>query len=180
MTARKVAFYGGAFNPVHIGHLTTIMYVLELTDVDQIIVAPVFKHPDGKTTESFEDRYEMLGRALARQPAGVVLSDIERFNWEQGGNGYTINSLKILLSRGHEKVVLVLGDDIKAAFPKWEGHDDIQALIAANKVEIFWMPRSAHGPSSTLARMCFKHNLSTKNYIQPSVREYVLEKGLYK
>ena len=174
----KIALFGGAFNPVHIGHLTTILHVLELTNVDRILVAPVYTHPEGKKLTPFEDRLAMLRLALSNMPPSVVLDKIEEYNWLQGGRGLTINTLNILLGRGHEKILLVLGTDLKEPFRLWEGYAEIQALVKDGKVEIFWMDRD-HTVSSTSARMAIKFGWSTKRMLQPQVREYIDQKRLY-
>lgn len=176
--ARTVALYGGSFNPVHIGHLCTMLYVSELLDVESVLIAPAYQHPEGKDLVPFEHRVNMLLLATERLPSRIKVDLLDKENWEAGGRGLTCNALDLLLARGYDKVVLVMGFDLKNVFQSWEGVDKINALVAAKKVEIHWVERSGSS-SSTLARMSMRLGRSTRRLLQPAVRTYIRDHGLY-
>jgi len=65
MTSRRVAIYGGTFDPVHNGHLEVARGVLKLFELDQIIFVPACVPPhkrNAKLTSPFH-RFAMLALA---------------------------------------------------------------------------------------------------------------------
>ena len=69
MTAgrRRIAVYGGTFDPVHVGHAAVARGLLELFGLDEVLFVPAFVAPhkrDRKVSPAF-DRHAML--ALATQ-----------------------------------------------------------------------------------------------------------------
>lgn len=69
MTAgrRRIAVYGGTFDPVHVGHAAVARKLLELFGLDELLFVPAFVAPhkrDRKVSPAF-DRHAML--ALATQ-----------------------------------------------------------------------------------------------------------------
>lgn len=64
---RRIAVYGGTFDPVHVGHAAVARSLLELFRLDEVLFVPAFVAPhkrDRKVSPAF-DRYAML--ALATQ-----------------------------------------------------------------------------------------------------------------
>ena len=74
--AQQVAFFGGSFNPPHVGHVLAATYVLATRAVDRVLVAPVAHHVFGKVLESFEHRVAMCELAF-RDVAGSEISFVE-------------------------------------------------------------------------------------------------------
>jgi nicotinate-nucleotide adenylyltransferase len=64
---RRVAIYGGTFDPVHVGHAAVARSLMQLFGLDEVLFVPAFVAPhkrDRKVSPAF-DRYAML--ALATQ-----------------------------------------------------------------------------------------------------------------
>lgn len=123
--ARRVAFFGGSFDPPHIGHVLATAYVLATQDVDVVLVAPVFKHPFAKSLTSFDDRMTMCRLAFAWLP-GVEISDVEA---RLGGESLTLRTLEHLVGdRPGDAFRLVIGSDVVADLPKWHRFDRIAEL----------------------------------------------------
>lgn len=75
---RKIAFYGGSFDPVHAGHLKIAEEVLELFALDEFVFIPAFHAPhklDRKVSAAFH-RYAMLALATNDAPQ-MKISTIE-------------------------------------------------------------------------------------------------------
>ena len=67
---RRVAVYGGTFDPVHVGHAAVARSLLQLFGLDEVLFVPAFVAPhkrDRKVSPAF-DRHAML--ALATQDEG--------------------------------------------------------------------------------------------------------------
>ena len=62
MTKKDVAIIGGTYDPVHIGHIEMIKYLVDNFIVDEVWVLPSYfsPHKDISNITSFEDRVEML------------------------------------------------------------------------------------------------------------------------
>ncbi len=59
---KKVAFYGGSFDPLHNGHLTIARKLTEIFEFDEFVFIPAFHapHKKGKTPTSAFHRFAML------------------------------------------------------------------------------------------------------------------------
>ncbi len=117
----KVALLGGSFNPPHVGHLLAAHYVRATQGVDEVWLMPAYQHPFGKALESFEHRVRMC-EAMCRDTSGwLKASPVEREVSEQGGTGYTVETLTYLVEK-HPRIAfsLILGSDILKDLPNWK------------------------------------------------------------
>jgi nicotinate-nucleotide adenylyltransferase len=147
----RIAFYGGSFNPPHVGHQLTLAYVLSTQNVDEVWVAPVFNHPDGKQLVDFDHRLAMCQHMVSMFDNNrVVVKDTEKEVYEQFGSGLTINTVRYLLNRpkldGHQ-LLLILGYDILPSFERWQGYEELAKLRSAGKLDFFFVGRTGHGHS---------------------------------
>ncbi|MDM7923170.1 MAG: adenylyltransferase/cytidyltransferase family protein, partial [Pyrinomonadaceae bacterium] len=62
MTRKRIAFYGGSFDPVHLGHLAIADQLIGMFELDEFVFIPAFHaphKPDLKPTSAIH-RYAML------------------------------------------------------------------------------------------------------------------------
>jgi nicotinate-nucleotide adenylyltransferase len=71
---KRVAFFGGSFDPPHQGHLAVGRAALQALSLDTVLFAPVGAQPlkPQGSTASFEDRVAMTRLAIAADPAFEV------------------------------------------------------------------------------------------------------------
>ena len=69
---RKIAIFGGTFDPVHWGHLLIAETALSQVSVEQVIWIPN-RCPPHKQAAEFEHRLEMVQRAISDRPAFASL-----------------------------------------------------------------------------------------------------------
>ncbi len=123
----ELALLGGSFDPPHIGHVLLASYALSVSAVERVIVAPVFKHPFGKSPCAFEHRLAMCKLAFRHLP-DVEVSDIER---ERGGTSYTVDLLEALAVRHpHAQLRLLVGADILPQLDTWHRSARIRELAS--------------------------------------------------
>ena len=90
---RRVAFFGGSFDPPHLGHLAVARAARDAFKLDTILFAPVGAQPlkMNGSTASFEDRVKLTRLAIAGEPGfAVSLADAPK---PSGMPNYTIDTL---------------------------------------------------------------------------------------
>ncbi len=114
----KIAFFGGSFNPPHLGHMNLGLQILEHRLADRVLFVPAWipPHKDSAGMASFEDRLEML-RGMTSEIPGFAVSAIER---ERGGISYTVDTLDLLSRREPEnEYLLLIGSDSLMSLHSW-------------------------------------------------------------
>ena len=116
---KRIAIYGGTFDPVHLGHLEIGRRVCQLFAIDEFLFMParLAPHKVGQQSASAFDRYAML--ALATQ-ADPKLS-VSRFELDGPGQQYTVDTLVHFRSGCGDAVDLffVMGADSWAEITTW-------------------------------------------------------------
>lgn len=176
----RLAFYGGSFNPAHVGHLQPIVQALAQTDAEKVLVAPVFVHPEGKELAPFEHRVQMCELLVQRLASSrVAVSDVEKQAHAHGSYGITADTLRFIFDSRYwspSKVYLMVGSDIEVE--RWEGYSEIKPRIERGQVEVLRTTRT-EGTSSTVARRLLKAG-DPCPILTREVAAYVAEHGLYK
>ncbi|MCL6435138.1 MAG: nicotinate (nicotinamide) nucleotide adenylyltransferase [Leptolyngbyaceae cyanobacterium HOT.MB2.61] len=114
---RKIAIFGGTFNPIHWGHLLIAETALDQAALDQVIWVPTFRPPHKQQLlPAFAQRLEMVQCAIADHPA-FSLSSIDM---EQKGVSYAIETLQRLqVLHPSAQWFWILGSDTFQTLPKW-------------------------------------------------------------
>jgi nicotinate-nucleotide adenylyltransferase len=129
---KRVAFYGGSFDPVHNGHLAVGEAVSRLFAIDQFVYLPAFHAPHKKRLVPTPaiDRYTML--CLATMQESLCVSKLEL---EMPARPYTIDTLGRLkeLYSGDE-IFFVMGADSWLDITTWREWE--QVLMLANHIVV--------------------------------------------
>ena len=124
--ARKVAIYSGSFNPLHIGHLAIIRYMIEEAGFDMVylIVSPKNPLKDSISSATGTERYKAAIEAVNRHfGERVYVDDIELTMPEPH---YTIRTLDALKEREPENsFTFVMGADNLADIRRWRDYKRI-------------------------------------------------------
>jgi nicotinate-nucleotide adenylyltransferase len=119
---------GGAFDPIHLGHVALAQDIKRLRALDGVLLVPTFEPPHRPfpPQASFEDRVEMTRLALLGQD-GLNLSRIEQ---STGRPSYTLNTVRALKSEyvGTE-FELIVGADQLAAFSSWHRWQELLSEV---------------------------------------------------
>ena len=114
----RVGIFGGAFDPIHVGHLILAERVRDDAQLDLVRFVPSYKppHKDDRRLTRFEARCDMVTLATTGQPA-FVLDAIEK---ELPPPSYTVNTLRELaLRHPGDTFSLILGADSLHDLPTW-------------------------------------------------------------
>jgi nicotinate-nucleotide adenylyltransferase len=123
----RVALFGGSFNPPHVAHQLTALYVLETMPVDELWFMPTFQHPFDKPLESFAHRFRMCELMAAALGERARVSDIEA---RMGGPSLTLRTVKKLIEdHPDSSFSLVIGSDLAEETLEWHGGTELGRLV---------------------------------------------------
>jgi len=116
----RLAIYGGAFDPIHNGHLVTIAQLLASGQVDAVVVVPSGDRPDKQITVTATDRLWMTRLAVEEAFPGdprVSVSDLHA----SGKVGYgTIDLVEHFLKQPGIAPYVVVGQELLVDLPLWK------------------------------------------------------------
>ncbi|KAA6463427.1 nicotinate (nicotinamide) nucleotide adenylyltransferase [Acidobacteria bacterium AB60] len=134
----RVAFFGGSFDPPHLGHLAIARAARAALCLDTVLFAPVGAQPLKPlgSTAPFADRAEMTRLAIAGEP-GFELSLLDAPTPE-GRPNYTLDTLSRLRSQlgPHAALFCLMGADSFLSLRQWRGAAEIPfaaTLIVASR-----------------------------------------------
>jgi nicotinate-nucleotide adenylyltransferase len=118
---KRVAFFGGSFDPPHCGHLAVARAARTALELDTVLFAPVGAQPlkPSGSTASFEDRVAMMRLAIAGEPGlRVSLADAPR---QSGEPNFTLETLVSLRKSVPAEGVLfcLMGADAFLGLREW-------------------------------------------------------------
>ena len=89
--AKRIALYGGTFDPVHLGHLEVARKVSELFELDEIVFIPaqIAPHKIGRSVTEPIHRYAMLALATQDDPRLVIST----FELDAPNRRYTVDTV---------------------------------------------------------------------------------------
>lgn len=134
----RVAFFGGSFDPPHLGHVGVAKAARDLLRLDTVLFAPVGLQPlkSAGASATFADRLEMVRLAIAGEPGfAVSLADAPRVD---GKPNYTLDTLRRLRAElpASGELFCLMGADSLATFGSWHGAADIPfaaTLVVASR-----------------------------------------------
>lgn len=189
MNKKRIGFFGGSFNPIHVGHVLLAKALLRAVKLDEVwfVVSPLnpFKY---HSTSLLEDskRLEMVKIVLEGEKKFKV-SDVE-FNLPKPS--YTINTLHYLSKTYLDyDFVLLIGADNWVAFDRWNGHEqilrDYEIAIYPRKdiyIDVTQLPQNVClvdtpllNISSTEIRKMLKSEQSIRGLIPDSIYDKVIK-----
>jgi nicotinate-nucleotide adenylyltransferase len=197
----RVGIYGGAFAPIHKGHVEAAKAFMSQMWLDVLFVIPtgLSPHKQMDNSASAEDRMEMC-RLAFRDVEGVIVSDIEI---KRGGKSYSIDTLRDM-SQENQRLFMLCGTDMMLTLGDWDDVDEIfklcypvyirrevdralDAKVIEKNTEYFEkygkyvikLDSPVIDISSTELRAKMKNGEDVSAYVDAEVLKYIQEKGLY-
>jgi nicotinate-nucleotide adenylyltransferase len=173
---RGVGIFWGAFNPVHIAHLTIADQVRQQLHLEEVRFLP--EKADAHVLEMLE---------LATAGKTGLRIDRSRTT-EKTDITKTIKALKE--AQPEVDFYFILGGDMIAGLPRWENIDELLQLVTFVGVQrpryrsgtsypIVWVDLPLMDLSSTQIREEFAKGLTPNFLLVPKVLAYIKKEGLY-
>jgi nicotinate-nucleotide adenylyltransferase len=125
---KRIAFYGGSFDPLHNGHLTIAHKLSEVFALDEFVFIPAFHAPhkkDKKPTSPFH-RFAMLALATNDEPHLKV----SRMELDAPERPYSVETLGRLKNELTEtEIFFVMGADSWADITTWREWERVLTLV---------------------------------------------------
>ena len=196
MERKKVGFFGGSFDPIHLGHLNLAIELLERKGLDQILFCPALVSPTKQGSPPLatpEHRMNMLRISLEDVPF------CEPYEAElmRPPPSYTIDTIKKIQA---EKLVLILAEDAAYELDQWKDVEKLLELappligtrfgfdteklnrLPQNiklKLQVGMCQIPAMDISSTMVRERLKKRMYCGHLLQGKVLDYIHQNGLY-
>ena len=198
----RIGIYGGAFSPIHNGHVAAARAFMEQMWLDILYVMPtgISPHKQMKGDATARDRFEMC-RLAFEGVDGVIVSDLEL---RREGKSYTVDTLREMYHPDN-RLFFLMGTDMLMTLDRWREPEEIFRLcypvyvrretdtslddaiiqkIAEYNVKYGKVVRRIVTPaievSSTLVRETVAAGGDVRDMVPASVASYISEKGLYK
>ena len=197
---KKIAIFGGTFNPVHLEHKNLVKRAIEELNLDKLIIVPTNIPPHKKTElASGEDRINMLKLCFLEEEK-VEVSD---FEIKSGGTSYSYLTIEHFKSvYPNDQLFFLVGGDMLKDFKTWKFPERIlaSATLAVFHREGFLYNEeeerkffnktfnkdyvnliySGENLSSTRIRIYSALSLPLNGLVSEKVEEYIQEKQLYR
>ena len=125
---KKIAIYGGSFDPVHHAHLILAREAIETLGLEKVILVPAAISPLKKAAPvaSGDVRLAMLRAAIRDQP-GFEVDECELL---RPPPSYTIDTVEEIRRRECDAVLYCLiGEDNIEQLPRWHRFNELEKLV---------------------------------------------------
>jgi nicotinate-nucleotide adenylyltransferase len=127
----RVAFFGGSFDPPHMGHVAVASAARQALHLDRVLFAPVGLQPLKPTgpSASFEDRVAMTHLAIAAEP-GFEVSLVDAPKPTGAAPNFTVDTLTSLRESLPQETTLflLLGADSLRTLHHWHRAAEVPFL----------------------------------------------------
>lgn len=140
---RKLAFFGGTFDPVHCGHLNIAKTLVDLFQLDEFFFLPAFHaphKPDSRPTSGYH-RFAMLTIATADEPR-IAVSTLEL---DHAKSRYSFDTIsELIASNPGDRILFVMGGDSWQDIKTWHRWEEVLLLTDVIVVSRPGYPISLH------------------------------------
>jgi nicotinate-nucleotide adenylyltransferase len=130
MDARKrIALYGGTFDPVHLGHLEIARKVSELFEIEKVLFVPaqVAPHKIGRPVTPPVHRHAMLALATQNDPQLLIST----FELDAPDRRYTVDTVEhFRTTLGHStELFFIMGADSWSEITTWREWERLLTIV---------------------------------------------------
>ena len=120
----RLGIFGGAFNPVHNGHINLAKSYLNSLNLDKLLIIPTANPPHRSNSDFVSEahRFNMLSLAFKGEDK-TEISDIE---FKRAEKSYTYDTVKELRKiYTNAEIFLIIGEDQFLLFDSWYRHKEL-------------------------------------------------------
>ena len=197
---KRIAMFGGTFNPIHLGHLHLAKTFADALNLDKVLLIPS-RIPPHKLAPDLVDGEHRLAmcRLAAKVDPRFQVSDVEL---RRTGPSYTYDTLQTLKGwYPGDELYLITGSDMFLTLEEWHRGEELihQAILCAGARNAGEMQQLQHQQerleakgarccllsleplplSSTLVRQTVAQGKSIDTMVPKEVDRYIQEHGLY-
>ena len=140
MNQLKIGYFGGTFDPPHLGHLTLARTALKQMGLDQVLwVLTPLSPLKQKTFATLEQRVKMVELVVSSED----YFRLSRVDLDRTPPYYSVDTAKLIRQQYQEPIELyfILGADSLKYLPKWYRHkelifDRLDGIIVANRLGV--------------------------------------------
>jgi nicotinate-nucleotide adenylyltransferase len=125
---KRIALYGGTFDPIHLGHLEVARKVSQFFEIDKLwfVVAQLAPHKLSREVTPALHRYAMLALATQDEPQLFIST----FELDAPGRCYTVDTLAHFKSELNDSADLffVMGADSWSEVTTWREYDRLLGM----------------------------------------------------
>ncbi len=201
MPKTKIGFFGGTFDPPHIGHLILASEAAHQFGLTRLlwVLNPDPPHKQEQVITPLPHRLEMLQRTISDNS----IFELSRLELDSPGPHYTINTIHLLKEQEPDaEIFLLIGGDSFRDLLTWRLPSELVAVVS--KISVMRRPGDSFDMSALEAQIpgltnkvtfidALLLNLSSREirrrvmdgdefryYVHPSVYEYIQSKNLYR
>ncbi|HXF83971.1 MAG TPA: nicotinate-nucleotide adenylyltransferase [Anaerolineales bacterium] len=201
MPREQIGFFGGTFDPPHLGHLILASEAYSQLGLDRLlwVLTPNPPHKQDRVLTPVEHRLAMVQLAIADEPA----FELSRVELDRPGPHYTLDTVEILSKQyPNADIIPIIGGDSLRDLPKW--HRPKELLYKCHWVGVMRRPgeeenleeleRQLPGitakihyvdaPLLEIASREIRNRIATgrpyRYYLHPAVYDYINRHQLYR
>ena len=187
---RKIALFGGTFDPVHLGHVQLAEAARNTLALDQVRFLPcrISPHKSGTTPTDAADRLEMLRLATRDLPWAVV----DDFEVQREGPSFSWQTAEAMRARfPAARLFWIMGTDQWDVLPTWAHPKRLAAsvefIVFARGTAplprdgyILHVVEDGHPASATAIREAIAAGETNHPWLNPAVAGWIHDHGLYR
>ena len=183
---KKIAIYGGTFDPVHHAHLILARDAIETLGLDKVILVPAAISPLKKAAPvaGGEVRLAMLKAAIKGEPE----FEVDECELLRPPPSYTIDTVEeVRQGHKHTAIYCLIGEDNAQTLKKWHRFDELEKMVNFVILDRKGQPSTSSYPvidrkidiSATEIRMRVASRRSIRYLVPPAVEEIIRREKLY-
>ncbi len=186
---RRIALFGGTFDPIHEGHVEIAARAREAMDLDEVIFLPcrISPHKIGVASAPPDDRLEMVRLATR----GLPWASVDDFDLTSPPPSYSYLTAGEMARRfPGARLFWIMGADQWRALPDWREPERLAELVEFLVFSRDGSPQpragfrmtplqGTHPASATAIRREIAAGKPAE-WLDPAVAAHILQRGLYK
>lgn len=188
---RKIALFGGTFDPVHLGHIHLATLARAALALDEVRFLPcrVSPHKTGTQPTAAADRLAMLRLATADLPWAVV----DDFEVRREGASFSYATAEALrAAQPAARWFWIMGGDQWRALPEWRHPERLAAAVEfivlarggeqpqPREGQVLHVVSGSHPASASAIREAIHHGETAHPWLAPEVAAWIAAHGLYR